>query len=397
MKDFKEHIMLKEKKILLGITGGIAAYKAVDLASRLTKSGAIVKTIMTNNACEFVKPITFKSITHQPVITKMFNEEADIEHISLADWADLLVIAPATANIIGKVASGIADDLLSTTIMAITSPVFFIPAMNINMFNNSIVQKNITKLTDLGYLFMEPEIGMLACGYEGKGRYPDNKEIFYYISAYISYKQDLVGKNILVTAGANQEKIDPMRFITNYSSGKMGLAIARAAHIRGANVKLVYAGVSDKVPEYLDSIEAYSAEEMHQVVSKEYEAADITIMTAAVADYTPKTYSKQKIKKTDNFKLELNRTNDILKELGDNRTNGQILVGFAAESNDIVENAIVKLNEKNLDFICANDLKVSGKDETCITVISKDSQKKYDGEKFEVAHKILDTIIKKAE
>ena len=262
--------MLKRKKILLGITGGIAAYKAVDLASKLTKMGAEVKTVMTANACEFISPITIKSITHQPVITKMFDINADIEHISLADWADIVVIAPATANIIGKTAAGIADDLLSTTLMATTAPVLFVPAMNIHMYENPIVQENIDKLTQLGYFFMEPEFGRLACGYEGKGRYPENDEIIYHIRTYLKYKKDLTGKEVIVTAGASRESIDPMRFITNHSSGKMGLALARAAHIRGANVKLIHSSLTVKVPDYLESIEAITAEEMYTVVQKVY-------------------------------------------------------------------------------------------------------------------------------
>jgi len=295
--------------------------------------GAEVKTVMTAHACEFVSPITFKSITHQPVITKMFDAEADIEHISLADWADLVVIAPATANIIGKTASGIADDLLSTTIMATTAPVLFVPAMNIHMYENPIVQGNILKLSSLGYFFMEPEFGILACGYEGKGRYPENEEIIFHIATYLKYKKDLQGRNVLVTAGASREEIDPMRFITNYSTGKMGLALARAAHIRGANVKFIHSSISVKAPEYLDSIKAVSAKKMYDKVTQEYASSDITFMTAAVADYTPTKPSKQKIKKSDNLILELMRTTDILKELGEKKDDKQILVGFAAVIN----------------------------------------------------------------
>lgn len=386
--------MLKDKKILLGITGGIAAYKAVDLASKLTKMGAEVKTVMTAHACEFVSPITFKSITHQPVITKMFDAESDIEHISLADWADLVVIAPATANIIGKTASGIADDLLSTTIIATTIPVLFVPAMNIHMYENPIVQGNITKLSNLGYFFMEPEFGILACGYEGKGRYPENEEIIFHIATYLKYKKDLSGKNVLVTAGASQEEIDPMRFITNQSTGKMGLALARAAHIRGANVKFIHSSISTKAPEYIDSVKAVSAEEMYNAVLKEYPNSDITFMTAAVADYTLAKPSKQKIKKSDDLNLELKRTKDILKELGEKKTSAQILIGFAAESEDIKKNALQKIKRKNLDFICANNLNVSGKDDTEILVLGEGTETKLIGNKFSVAHQIIDIILK---
>ena len=386
--------MMKDKKILLGITGGIAAYKAVDLASKLTKMGAEVKTIMTSHACEFVSPITFKSITHQPVITKMFDVESDIEHISLADWADLVIIAPATANIIGKTASGIADDLLSTTIMATTAPLLFVPAMNIHMYENPIVQENITKLSNLGYFFIEPEFGILACGYEGKGRYPDNEEIVFHITTYLKCKKDLSGTNVLVTAGASREEIDPMRFITNHSTGKMGLALARAAYIRGAKVKFIHSSLSVKVPEYLDSIKAVTAEKMHSAVLNEYPDSNITFMTAAVADYTPAKYSKQKIKKSDDLKLEWKRTKDILEELGVKKNQDQILVGFAAESENLTENALQKLKKKNLDFICANNLNVSGKDDTEIMVLGEGTETKLIGSKFSVAHQIIDIILK---
>jgi len=386
--------MLKDKKILLGITGGIAAYKAVDLASKLTKMGAEVKTIMTSHACEFVSPITFKSITHQPVITKMFDVEADIEHISLADWADLVVIAPATANIIGKTASGIADDLLSTTIMATSAPVLFVPAMNIHMYENPIVQENITKLSNLGYFFMEPEFGILACGYEGKGRYPENEEIIFHIVTYLKYKKDLSGRNVLITAGASREEIDPMRFITNHSTGKMGLALARAAHIRGAKIKFVHSSISVKVPEYLNSIKAISAEKMYSAVIKEYPNSDITFMTAAVADYTSIKPSKQKIKKSEELNLELKRTKDILKELGEKKTSNQILIGFAAESENLKENALLKIKKKNLDFVCANNLNVSGKENTEILVLGEGTEIKLIGNKFSVAHQIIDIILK---
>ena len=387
--------MLKDKKILLGITGGIAAYKAVDLASKLTKMGAEVKTIMTSHACEFVSPITFKSITHQPVITKMFDVEADIEHISLADWADFVVIAPATANIIGKTASAIADDLLSTTIMATTAPVLFVPAMNIHMYENPIVQENITKLTNYGYFFMEPEFGILACGYEGKGRYPRNEDIIFHIGTYLKYKKDLAGRNVLITAGANREQIDPMRFITNHSSGKMGLALARAAHIRGANVKFIHASISEYIPEYLNSVQAISAEDMHDVILEEYTDFKITFMTAAVADYTPVNSSKQKIKKSDELNLELKRTKDILKELGEIKNSKQILVGFAAESENLKQNALKKIKKKNLDFICANNLSVSGKNDTEILVLGDGMEVKLNGNKFSVAHQVLDITLNK--
>ena len=387
--------MLENKKVLLGITGGIAAYKAVDLASKLTKLGAGVKTIMTAHACELISPITVKSITHQPVITKMFDIDADIEHISLADWTDIIVVAPATANIIGKVAYGIADDLLSTTIMATTAPVLFIPSMNVHMYENPIVQENISKLTKLGCFFMEPEKGMLACGYEGKGRFPKTKEIIYFIQTYLNYKKDLKDIPILITAGATRENIDPMRFITNYSTGKMGIALARAAFIRGAKVTLITGNMVEEIPEYLSTIKTSTADEMYKATTKEFNKNKITIMTAAVADYTPAQLYKQKIKKADEIILKLKRTKDILLELGKKKTKKQILVGFAAESENIIKNAKLKLQKKNLDFIIANNLKVAGKDETEIFFIGKGLEEKITGDKFQTAHKILNLILKK--
>jgi phosphopantothenoylcysteine decarboxylase / phosphopantothenate---cysteine ligase len=385
--------MLNGKKILLGVTGGIAAYKAVDLASRFTKMGAEVRTILTAGACEFVSPLTFKSITHQKVITKMFDPESDIEHISLADWADLVVIAPATANIIGKIAGGIADDILSTTIMATTAPVLIVPAMNIHMYENPIVQQNISKLSGLGYFFMEPEFGKLACGYEGKGRFPKTEEICYFSKTFVGHKKDLLNKNVLITAGASIENIDPMRFISNRSSGKMGLSLARSAHIRGAKVTFVHANVLDEIPEYIYTVKALTADEMYKVILQEFSKNDIIFKTAAVADYTPKEISTQKIKKTENLKLELTRTKDILAELGKQKKADQILVGFAAESENIIENARIKLTSKNLDFIVANDLKVAGSDYTSITLIDNNSETKIDGDKFAAANLILDEII----
>ena len=387
--------MLKNKKILLGVTGGIAAYKAVDLASRLTKMGAEVKTIMTANACELISPITFKSITHQPVVTKMFDIDADIEHISLADWAEIVVVAPATANIIGKVACGIADDLLSTTIMATCAPVLLVPSMNVHMYENPIVQENISRLSNLDYFFMETEKGMLACGYEGKGRFPKTEEIVYFVQTYLNYKKDLEDIPVLITAGATRENIDPMRYITNYSSGKMGVALARAAYIRGAEVTLITGNISEDIPEYLNCIKTSSAFEMFKVTTKEFPKNQVTFMTAAVSDYTPEEPSMQKIKKANDMILELKRTKDILLELGKKKTDKQTLVGFAAESEKIMENAKLKLKKKNLDFIVANNLTVAGKDDTEIIFIGKKSEEKLTGRKFQVAHKILDYIFRK--
>ena len=385
--------MKKNTKVLLGVTGGIAAYKAIDLASKLTKSGCIVKTIMTKSACEFVSPITFKSITHQTVTTKMFDESADIEHISLADWADIVVIAPATANIIGKVASGIADDVLSTTIMAATAPILFVPAMNVHMFENKIVQDNINKLVNYGYFFIEPEFGKLACGYEGKGRFPKNEEIIFHIETFLNRKQDLIGRTILITSGATREKIDPMRFITNYSSGKMGVALARAAAIRGAEVKLITANTFENLPEYIETVNITTAEEMYNETLKAFPKSNITIMAAAVSDFTPQITAEHKIKKGEELKLELKRTKDVLAKLGEIKTDSQTLVGFAAETQNLRENALDKLKRKNMDMIVANNLKVAGKKDTEVMLLTSETEKSCSGSKFEVAQHILDFIL----
>jgi phosphopantothenoylcysteine decarboxylase/phosphopantothenate--cysteine ligase len=322
----------------------------------------------------------------------MFDINADIEHISLADWAEIVVVAPATANIIGKVAGGIADDLLSTTIMATTAPVLFVPAMNVHMYENPILQENISKLTKLGYSFTKPEKGMLACGYEGKGRLPKTDEIIYFVQTYLNYKKDLKDIPVLITAGATRENIDPMRFITNHSTGKMGMALARAAYIRSAKVTLIAGNVTEDIPEYLKCIKTSTADEMYKATMKEFPKNQVIIMTAAVSDYTPAKPSGQKIKKTDEMILELKRTKDILFELGKKKTDKQTLVGFAAESEKIIENAKLKLKKKNLDFIAANNLKVAGKNETEIIFIGKKIEEKLTDSKFQVAHQILDLI-----
>ena len=390
----KEVVMLQNKKILLGVTGGIAAYKAVDLASRLIKSGAQVKVIMTQNACEFVQPLTFRSITHESVVTKAFDADAEIRHISLADWADLIIIAPATANIIGKIAGGIADDLLSTVVMASTAAKLIVPAMNVHMYENPIVQNNISKLAELGYRFMEPEVGVLACGYKGKGRFPVPAEIVYFIKSILEYKPLKEKLNVLITAGSCKEKIDPMRFISNYSSGKMGLALARAAHIRGCDVTLIMGNTTEEIPKYLKVIRAESAEDFHREtirISKQY---DMIIMAAAISDYRPSIISKEKIKKSNELTLNLERTRDVLCELGQGKPENQILVGFAAESQDLVKNAKAKLEKKNLDFIVANSLNVAGKEDTEALIITKEDILSLSGTKFKVANEIISEIWK---
>jgi phosphopantothenoylcysteine decarboxylase/phosphopantothenate--cysteine ligase len=386
--------MLKDKKILLGVTGGIAVYKAVELASRLTKLGAVVKTVMTDNAREFVTPLTFKSITHQSVSYRTFNEDAPIEHISLADWADFIVIAPATANIIGKLANGIADDLLSTVLMAAKAKKLIVPAMNVNMYENAIVQENIEKLKEHDFIIMEADSGRLACGYDGKGRFPDPVEIVDFIKVLANYNQDLKGKRILVSGGASREKIDPMRFISNNSTGKMGLALAKSAFIRGAEVKFVHGFIEEHLPYYLNSEKCLPAQSMYESITSDADNYDIIIMCAAVADYTIKDPAEQKIKKNENMSLDLSRTKDILLELGSNKKAGQVLLGFAAESENIIENAKDKLKRKNLDYIAANSLYTTGSQDTEITLISKTEEKKLSGSKFECANQILKEIVK---
>ncbi len=391
--NFMEDNMLSGKKILLGVTGGIAAYKAVDLASKLVKQGAFVKTIMTDSATKLVSPLTFRSITKESVSTELFNDNAPIEHISLADWCDIAVIAPATANIIGKIAGGIADDLLTTSIMATRAPKLIVPAMNVNMWNNVIFLDNLRKLKSIGYSIVPPESGMLACGYEGKGRFPDPSEIMYFIRTYLLYKRDLESKNIMITAGACREYIDPVRYLSNVSSGKMGLALARAASIRGAHVNFFYSAIQDKAPYYLfDSFQCSNSDSMHKIVKGLLADNDIVIMTAAVTDYRPKISSISKIKKsTEALSLEIEPTTDILADIYSNKSKNQTIVGFAAETDNLKENAHMKL--KKCDIIIANDVAVAGKDETKVRVIlSTGKEIPLQGDKFDVAQKIIDLV-----
>ena len=353
--------MLKGKNIVLGVTGGIAAYKSVELLRLLTKAGADVHVIMTKSATEFVTPLTFQTLSMNPVTTDLFNliSEREIGHISLADRADLFIIAPATANIIGKVAGGIADDMLTTTIMATKAPVLFAPAMNVNMYRNPVYQENETKLKGHGYLFVEPIKGMLACGWEGEGKLQDPKIIFEEAVAALTPK-DLVGEQVLITAGPTREELDPIRFISNYSSGKMGYAIALAARRRGADVTLVTGPTSIHEPWGVKTVPVVSAQQMRDEVLKRAGASRIIIKAAAVADYRPKARSEEKIKKgVEAQVLELVKNPDILGELGAGKGK-QLLVGFAAETGDLLANAEKKLKEKNLDMLVANDVSVEG-------------------------------------
>jgi phosphopantothenoylcysteine decarboxylase / phosphopantothenate---cysteine ligase len=353
-----------EKKtnfIVLGVTGGIACYKAVELTRLLVKEGFAVQVVMTHGAMEFVTPLTFQTLSGRPVASETFNltQESEIGHINLADSADLFVIAPATANIIGKIAGGIADDLLTTMLMATRAPVLIAPAMNIHMYTNPILQENLRKLRRFGYCLMEPAVGYLACGYEGKGRLPDPENILEEVQALFKRK-DLTGEKILITAGPSREPLDPVRFISNRSSGKMGYALARAALRRGAEVALVSGPTGIEPPTGARLISVTTAAEMRKAVLAEFAACTAVIMAAAVADYRPERASSKKIKRgTDPLDLRLEPNPDILKELGAMKDR-KFLVGFAAETEDVTANAKTKLRAKNLDIIVANDVNLEG-------------------------------------
>lgn len=371
---------MNKKNVVVGVTGGVAVYKALDVISRLKKKDINVDVIMTKSACEFVTPLSFQSLSQNAVIKDMFDEPKvfEIQHISLAKKADVLVVVPATANIIGKVANGIADDMLSTTIMATNAKVIFAPAMNTNMYNNPIVQENIKKLKDYGYEFINPSSGRLACGDVGDGKLADTEEIVEVILSQLHEPKDLIGKKVLVTAGPTRANIDPVRFLTNKSTGKMGYAIAEEARDRGAEVVLISGPTNIKPLVGVRTINVETNEEMLNAVKSEFDSSDIVVKSAAVSDYKPKTYSDKKIKKgPGNLNMELVRDNDILKELGALKKH-QILVGFAAESNDVIKNAHIKLKKKNLDYIVANDITECdagfGTDTNRVTIINRDGK-----------------------
>ena len=392
---------MKDKKcVVVGVSGGVAVYKALDVISRLRKKDVEVHVIMTKSATEFVTPLSFQSLSQNMVITDMFAEPKawEIQHISLAKKADLMLIVPATANIIGKVANGIADDMLSTTIMATKAPVVFCPAMNTNMYENPIVQRNISLLKELGYEFIEPASGRLACGDEGKGKLQDTEIIAEETLRRLHSTKDLLGKKVVVTAGPTMVPIDPVRILTNRSSGKMGYSIAEEARDRGAEVVLISGPTSLRKPNGIKVIDIKTNEDMFNAIKNEFKDADIVIKSAAVADYKAKNYSDEKIKKTgDDLNLIFERDRDILKTLGDMKEN-QILVGFAAESSNLKENAKGKLERKNLDYIVANDISKPetgfASDENKVTIISK-SGEEVSLEKMskrEVAKNIFDII-----
>ncbi|AKN29411.1 phosphopantothenoylcysteine decarboxylase [Clostridium carboxidivorans P7] len=395
--------MTNKKTIVIGVTGGIAAYKALDVISKLKKKDFEIHVIMTKAALEFVTPLSFQTLSQNIVSLDMFSEPKawEIQHISLAKKADLMLIVPATANIIGKVASGIADDLLSTTIMATKAPVIFAPAMNTNMYNNPIVQDNMGKLIKFGYKFIYPESGRLACGDEGEGKLANTELISEFVQSMMYDIKDLEGKKVLVTAGPTIASMDPVRYITNRSSGKMGYAIAEEARDRGADVTLISGDTYIKAPAGVNVINVKTNEEMLNSVIDNFEKQHIVIKAAAVADYKPKNYSEKKIKKSeDEFELKLVKDEDILKKLGTLKKK-QILVGFAAESNDLMENAQKKLQVKNLDYIVANDITASdtgfASDNNKVTILCRDGRK-IDLEKMskrQVAKKLFDLINEK--
>lgn len=391
--------MLKGKKILLGITGGIACYKSAELVRLLVKNEAIVNVVMTESATKFVTPLTFQTLSMNPVLTDTFDTAhgVEIKHVSLPQECDLFVIAPATANIISKIAGGIGDDLLTSMVLASTKPILIVPSMNNFMWENKIVQENIKKLKEHGFLIMEPSEGYLACGYEGRGRMPEPLEILEEIVCTLTPK-DMLNKKILVTAGPTREAIDPVRFISNPSSGKMGYAIAREATNRGANVTLISGPVHLPAPCVNKFISVTSAEEMCDAVFREAKESDVIIMTAAVADYRPAKYSENKIKKdSGKLNLELVKTTDILKKLGESKGK-KILIGFAAETENLEENATKKLKDKNLDLIVVNKIGEEGSgfgaDTNKVTLIYRDGRiHTHDKmEKTEVARIIIDAV-----
>lgn len=373
--------MSTKKTVLLGISGSIAAYKIANLARMLKKSGYDVYVLMTENAQNFIHPLTLETLTQNKCLIDTFdrNFEYSVEHVSIAKKADVVLLAPASANVIGKIANGIADDMLTTTVMACTCKVIISPAMNHNMFHNPIVQDNINKLKHFGYEIIPPDSGMLANGDLGDGRMPDEDILYNYIYREIAYDKDLAGKKVLVTAGATCEAIDPVRYITNHSSGKMGYAVAKIAALRGAEVILVSGKVTLMPPPFISKIiNVTSAHEMFEAVKANYSDCDLIVKAAAVADYRPVYVSDEKLKKSDKeMSIELCRTDDILKWLGQNKKENQVLCGFAMETQNMISNAQKKLLEKNLDMIAANNLKVCGagfqSDTNVLTLITKDN------------------------
>jgi len=372
--------MLKGKTILLGVTGGIAAYKAAALASALVKQHAAVEVVMTRNATEFVTPLTFEQLTGRRTMVNTFdrNFSHQVEHISLAERTDLVIIAPATANVCAKLAHGLADDMLTTTVLACRCPKLIAPAMNTNMYENPVTQDNLNILRHYHWNVIEPASGRLACGAVGKGKMPEPEDLLQHILRYLALPHDLEGKKVLVTAGPTQESLDPVRYLTNHSTGKMGYAIAKMAMLRGADVTLVTGPTAITPPSFVKVLPIKSAQDMFEAVAAHAPEADIIFKAAAVADYTPAQYNDNKMKKKDaDMSIPLKRTQDILKYLGENRVPGQVICGFSMETENMLENSRTKLTKKNVDMICANNLKVAGAgfgvDTNIITLITRDA------------------------
>jgi phosphopantothenoylcysteine decarboxylase/phosphopantothenate--cysteine ligase len=404
--DLKGFIMLSGKTVLVGVTGGIAAYKSVTLVSELKKQGADVHVVMTKNATEFVTPLTFETRSGNRCISDMFerNFEFDVKHISLAKAADLIIVAPATANFMAKAAHGIADDMLTTVVLAAKCPKMLAPAMNTAMYENPVTQDNMKQLKKYGWKIIEPAEGLLACGDEGKGKMPEPSELLQHVLYEIACEKDMQGLSVLVTAGPTQEPIDPVRYITNHSSGKMGYAIAHAAALRGAAVTLVSGHTALDAPLNVERVNVLSAAEMYDAVCSRAPKMDMVFKAAAVADFTPADTADHKIKKgekgasDDGMTIALKPTKDILAELGSKKKDGQVLCGFAMETEDLIANATAKLEKKNLDMICANSLRTEGAgfagDTNVVTVITKDGSTELGKlSKLETAHRILDTAL----
>lgn len=397
--------MLKNKTVLLGVSGGIAAYKTASLASRLVKEGAEVHVIMTEHACNFINPITFETLTGNKCIVDTFdrNFQHNVEHVALAKKADVFMVAPATANVMAKLAHGLADDMLTTTFLAAKCPKLAAPAMNTAMYENPITQDNLRRLESYGIQVITPAAGWLACGDTGSGKMPEPEVLFHYIEREAACEKDLTGKKVLVTAGATRESMDPVRFITNHSSGKMGFAIAKECMLRGADVTLVKAATTAQPPMFVDIVEAASAADMFEAVTARAADQDIIIKAAAVSDYTPAAVSDQKVKKKDgDLSIAMKRTQDILKYLGEHKREGQFLCGFSMETENMLENSRAKLVRKNADMIAANNLKDAGAgfgtDTNLVTLITREDARQLPlMTKEEVAKTIVDKILEMME
>lgn len=393
--------MLKGKTVLLGVTGGIAAYKAAALASALVKQHCTVEVVMTEHATKFVTPLTFEQLTGRRTMVDTFdrNFSHQVEHISLAQRTDLVLVAPATANVCAKLAHGLADDMLTTTILACKCPKLIAPAMNTNMYENPVTQDNLDILRRYGWEVIEPASGRLACGAVGAGKMPEPEDLLQHVLRHLAMPQDMVGMKVLVTAGPTQEALDPVRYLTNHSTGKMGYAIARMAMLRGAQVTLVSGPTSIAPPPFVEVVPVVSAQDMFEAVSQRAEESDIIVKAAAVADYTPIGYSDDKVKKKDgDLSIPLKRTTDILQYLGQHRRPGQVICGFSMETRDMLENSRSKLEKKNVDMICANNLKVAGAgfgvDTNVITLITKQGVEELPLlSKEEAASRILSSLL----